>query len=479
MILLLRPLVSAHAQTLAAPSSGRYAVAHVHALTQCVGYLEISTDRIRYEVVKPESDKKHSFDLARTDIQAIQQWAVLGVPQNAVEIKATTGNYHFWLLPDTADLVRTQPTQWGARSAAPVATLLAALTGAPMPEPPATPAVAPAAGTPGVAPTTAAAPGYPVSGTAMPDPAAATAPAIAPAASAPPMPNVVGPNSLSEYVYTAPQGWTRMQYSNGIVINSPTYNTGERCLISLWPFRQAGANLINDAASAFQTIFSTYQFRDGNNDGVLIPTVLSRGTSGQGWDYVMIKRGIGKPPGPGGQRYETLQGFVFVAKLNSNLAVISGISKAPLVSSCLGELVGDVWPKFFYSLRFRDWPVNDQSAAMMNKLAGTWSAATATAGTQFVFAPNGRYDSAAAAQQYNLLANSQVLTTTQAYFGNGAYSINQNSVILMPDNRPREPAWFRLEEESKDGGRTWTTVLSLLRISSVDGKDYEVRYLKH
>jgi hypothetical protein len=36
-----------------------------------------------------------------------------------------------------------------------------------------------------------------------------------------------------------------------------------------------------------------------------------------------------------------------------------------------------------------------------------------------------------------------------------------------------------VEEESKDNGRTWAPILYLLRTSTVDGKEYEVRYKKN
>src|SRR5438067_304409 len=90
----------------------RYAVAHAHALTQCIGYLYVSATRIRYEVVQPQADKRHSFDLSRSEIASIQQWMVLGTLMNAAELRVGRANYHFWLLPDNADLARTSPTQW-------------------------------------------------------------------------------------------------------------------------------------------------------------------------------------------------------------------------------------------------------------------------------------------------------------------------------------------------------------------------------
>ncbi len=441
---------NAAVNSLPVPSNAeaRFTVAHVHTASQCIGYLYVSGSRIRYEVAQPETDKKDSFDLARTDIAAVQQWTLLGVPQNAVEIKTARGNYHFWLLPDGVDPRNTSPRQWNARNAVAVSPLIAALQGRPE--------VASA----------------PNSTTHMPEP-----PISGPART---MPNVAGANSLTEYVYTPPQGWTTNRYPDGIVLTSPVFNTGERCLISMWPMRPAGADLQNDANVSFQSIFNTYEPRNRTSDGMTMPQILIRGRSGQGWDYLILKRGIGKPNGPGGP-FETLQGFVLVARLNSNLAVISGISKAPLVSSCFGELVADVWPRFFYSLHFKDWPAVDPSATIATKLAGVWTIATATVADQFQFAANGRYGTAAAVQNYSRISNSEVLETTKAFFGNGSYSVNENTISLTPDAGKGQPetGFVRVEEQSQDNGRTWVPLLYLLRTSAVDGKEYEVKYRKN
>ena len=64
----------------------------------------------------------------------------------------------------------------------------------------------------------------------------------------------------------------------------PVYNTGERCLISMWPMRPAGADLQNDANVSFQSIFNTYEPRNRTSDGMTMPQILIRGRSGQGWD---------------------------------------------------------------------------------------------------------------------------------------------------------------------------------------------------
>jgi len=283
------------------------------------------------------------------------------------------------------------------------------------------------------------------------------------------------PATLGEYIYAMPSRWTAQTYSDGIVLLSPVYGTNERCVVTLWPTRSAGASLLADADSIFQDVYKTYELRNQTVRGTPMPHSIVRGTSGQGWDYVVIRRGVAPRGSP-----ESRLGFVFVAKLNNRLAVISGVSRDPLVSSCMGELVYNAWPRFFYSLSFKNWPPTDQGSAMQQKVAGVWTAATATAADQMAFAANGRYGGAAAAQQYNRINSTEVLRTTQAYFGNGAYTLRGNTITLTPDDRKNQPetGFIRVEEESKDEGRSWVESLYLLRISAIDGKDYEVRYFK-
>jgi len=117
---------------------------------------------------------------------------------------------------------------------------------------------------------------------------------------------------------------------------------------------------------------------------------------------------------------------------------------------------------------------------MRRKLAGSWIAATATAGDKITFAGNGRYASAAAAQQYYRLSSNELLTTTQAYFGNGSYTLRGNGITLVQDDRKNQPehGFFRVEEESKDEGRSWKEALYLFRTSTVDGQEYELKYSK-
>jgi hypothetical protein len=279
----------------------------------------------------------------------------------------------------------------------------------------------------------------------------------------------VGPGSLTDYIYDVPPGWKPTQYPDGIVMQPPVSNTGEKCSLILWPMRPATDNLQNDAIGAFNDIFKGWIAKNGDTQNSLI-----RGTSAQGWDYFIIKEDITKPGG----NYPPQFGFVCVIRLGNRVAAISGMSKDPLVSACFGLNLTDVWPKFFYSLRFKGWGSAMSDAEIKKRMAGVWMMATATVGDRWVFAPNGRYASAAAAQRYTATSSSEVLAITDAYFGNGSYSLKGCNIFFTGDNDKSvtQKGWYRLEEESKDGGNTWASKLYIRRISDVNGEEYEVGY---
>jgi hypothetical protein len=288
-------------------------------------------------------------------------------------------------------------------------------------------------------------------------------------------PGAVGLATLNEYVYTAPAGWAAQKLSDAIMLSSPPSETNEKCLLYLMPMRPAGANLLQDANNAFRDVWlRNFVLRNQTPAGFAFPESIIHGYSGQGWEYVIIRRGIAQPNNP----QESRLGFVMVAKLDNRLAVISGLSKDPLVSACMGENRGTTnWPKFFYSLSFRNWQPGDQTQTMRKLLAGEWIAATATAGDKITFAGNGRFANAAAAQQYHLTTN-ELITTTQAYFGNGSYTLRGNAITLTQDDKRTDRGFFRVEQESKDEGRTWADVMYLMRTSVVDGQEYELKYGK-
>ncbi|HKV93567.1 MAG TPA: hypothetical protein VJW20_13555 [Candidatus Angelobacter sp.] len=307
---------------------------------------------------------------------------------------------------------------------------------------------------------------------ATPGSGAANAPAND--ASSAPASTATGAGTLDDYVYTVPAGWTAQRFPDGIVLSSPFSSTQEKCFISMWPMRAAGADLLQDANNAFRDVWlRNYVLRNQTPAGFAFPESIIHGASGQGWEYVIVRRGIAPP-----NSQESRLAFVMVAKLDNRMAVISGLSKDPLVSACMGEnIASTVWPKFFYGLSFKGWPQADHTQQMRKLLAGEWIAATATAGDLITFAGNGRFANAAAAQQYHLTPN-ELITTTQAYFGNGSYTLRGNAITMTQDDKKIIPGFFRVEQETKDG-RTWADVFYLMRTSSVDGQEYELRFKRN
>lgn len=264
--------------------------------------------------------------------------------------------------------------------------------------------------------------------------------------------------SLADYVYTIPQRWTRTVYPDGIVYGSQLFSNGERCQISVFPPRPGTGNLPADARTAYAQIFQTDPLQ--NNAYPYPPATFTRGISAEGWNYFIIRKSIHGQSGD----YGTLLGTRLMAvQLGNHVAVITSTGKDPLVSMCFGDIVHDAWPQFFFSIHFKSWTPAPQDAAMPRRIAGTWTTATANVADRYTFAPNNRFASAAAAMTRTRISQTEILQTTNAYFGDGAYAIHGSSITLTSDGDRANPkqGWIRVEQDSKDGA-TWTDRLCLL-----------------
>jgi hypothetical protein len=274
------------------------------------------------------------------------------------------------------------------------------------------------------------------------------------------------------YSYVIPQGWTGTSYPDGgIVYGSQMYNNGERCQISVFPLRPTSGNLVADARTIYAQIFQTDPFQ--NNEYPYPAASFIRGIAAEGWSYFIIQKSIHGRSGD----YGTLLGTRLMAvQLGNQVATITSTGKDPEVSMCFGELVHDDWPEFFYTIHFKSWTPQPQDREVPRHLAGAWTIATATVADRYVFAANGRFASAAAAMTTTRISETELLQTTNAYFGNGAYSINGSTITLTTDNDRGNPrrGHFRVDQVSKDGGATWADRLCLL----LEGISGEVCYMR-
>ncbi len=256
---------------------------------------------------------------------------------------------------------------------------------------------------------------------------------------------------LSNYVFQVPPTWTQTPSRDRIVLVSPVYQTGEKCQITLDPMRPATQPLPNEVIRFYREIFRVEPLAPY----AYVQPKLARGISPQGWEYFMIRKSIGGTDGDMGT-------FVFMAQVGNQIATIVGVGKRPLVSSCLGEIGYNAWPGFFGGLQFRNaMPSGQEQAAIRQRLAGTWIAATSSVGLRYTFQPDGRYDDTGAAMHVTRVSPSEVVRTTNAYSGNGSYSLEGNAMIFTADDGKRTMNYFRLEQVSNDGGRTWGDELCL------------------
>ena len=286
----------------------------------------------------------------------------------------------------------------------------------------------------------------------------------------PPSPPEVGPDapispnstpgssasaSLASYVYVTPPTWTQQQMPDRIVLRSPIYSNGEACQLTLLPWRSSAQPLDNEAISAFRAIFQT----DPLSTYPSPPPTMARGTSPQGWQYFTIRKLVGGQEGEA----RTRGAILLVARVDGQLATIVGTSKDFMVSNCFGLLHGDLWPAFFYTLQFKNASTSGhEHATLQQRLAGSWITATGTVGLAYTFQANGRYASTGATQYRSRVSDTTVLQTTTGFFGDGAYSFDGNMLVLKGDNNKRSSFFFRLEQVSKDGGRSWNDQLCLL-----------------
>jgi hypothetical protein len=193
----------------------------------------------------------------------------------------------------------------------------------------------------------------------------------------------------------------------------------------------------------------------------------------------MIKQGIAFAGSAGDPRQEQqLFGFVMIAKMGSRVAAVSGVSKDPLVSSCFGSVLENVWPRFFSTLQFRNW-TPPPGAGLSQKIVGVWESFGSSIGggavVRYVFTAAGRYAEAGTMQRYMALSRYETAIWTSRTFGDGSYTIRGNELVLTPDSGQPEVSRVRLEQSSQDGGRTWVEKLFLLKASMTSGNCSQFR----
>ena len=276
-----------------------------------------------------------------------------------------------------------------------------------------------------------------------------------------------GRDSYGAATYTVPPGWSRISNPSNpraATYQSPVYNGGEVCRIAVFPPMPSSGNIVDDARKTFAGMMGVDPLA---NSGPPFPyTTMIRGLSPEGWSYVIIKHSINGRFGEYGRLYGTT---TLGVQLGNQAVIIVGTGKDPQVSQCFGELVRDAWPAFFASLHFNTKPSPQQEQAFRSSIVGTWTVvASSMASGQYTFTAQGRYLSTAAFMQRTPAGTGLVLETTSSYFGDGSFSLQDNRLVLTPDQGRGNPtsSVIRVEQESKDLGvqlgAKWTDRLCLM-----------------
>lgn len=109
-----------------AASEARFPVALQHSGSWCYGYLYASQERIRFEVVQPQSGKSLSFDVPRAEVTTAPL-VILGMAQDAVVLRARGATYIMRWLANEGEVNTGAPRRWGPPNSLPPDALIAAM----------------------------------------------------------------------------------------------------------------------------------------------------------------------------------------------------------------------------------------------------------------------------------------------------------------------------------------------------------------
>ena len=430
----------------AADNPIRFAVAHKHSFSWCYGYLYVTPDLIRYEVVQPESSQDHSFEVRRSDLQA-RQWTALGVPQQGVEIRIQGATQIFMWLASERE-VRTggswRPTPPMARPPEP---LLAVLSGKRLTKDRASrtaeSAARPAADAAGSANTASndaapAAPGLAPQSPALPAEtgnAGSPAPAVTPLGNSPggqagidrggePIVRPAGPLRFNADIgYVAPAGWSVRPSNGAVEMDGPVPPQEAPCFVLLLPPQPAQANLPAQAEAIVNGLFAARfgRYMDDLERDVKFSTY--DGVSGTGWHYVELWGRLGNRGG-----FQLAR--IVLAQMGNQVVPLVGFTKS---KRCLGNSLEREhynWSLLFHSLQLPGF--TQESPLLQQQLLGSWEAVGSHTYSSKTFAANGQFGRVGGHSTYT---ESQMpgflLQKTSTWVGDGTYEVHADRLTTL------------------------------------------------
>lgn len=264
---------------------------------------------------------------------------------------------------------------------------------------------------------------------------------------------------LSDYEFTAPPGWSKENNASEIVLRGPDHQS----VISILPMQPSSGNLETDMSRVFWQVFGGWEIDRQNIDH----HIYSRGVAPAGWNYLKQELGISKTEN--GQLLH-LNGFVLLAQLNNQVAIIAG--SYPVGGSLLNESLHVDWQLFFHSLDFRNYP-----RAAVNPLAtdilGEWLTGSSTGLATYTFAANGHYSNGSAYRSQQDISAYRILEKTTSFVGDGRYQLKGNELTLIP-TRTNKPEAVKVRVFYKNEFLSWIRTIGMIFKSTIDGHLYEL-----
>jgi hypothetical protein len=271
------------------------------------------------------------------------------------------------------------------------------------------------------------------------------------------VPAVAG--SLSDYMFDIPAGWTKEVSSTEIVLRAPD----KASVLSILPMQNSSGDLGKDMNTIYWQVFEGWKPDPWNPDN----HISVKGTSAAGWSYFKDEMAIAKEDGE--KQYKTY-GFVFLAQLNGQLAVIAG--SYPSKTNLLDDQSAPDWQIIFHSLGFKNYK-NSAVSPLEKDILGEWITGSSSSVITYTFAANNRYAYGSAFSTSRDYSSYQVLETTTSFTGDGKYILMGNELTTINDKTGKtEVHKVRVYYEKQYGG--WLKRLGILSISLTDGKSYEL-----
>jgi hypothetical protein len=267
------------------------------------------------------------------------------------------------------------------------------------------------------------------------------------------------PGTLNDYIFTPPPGWTKEVNAGEIVLRGPD----KVSILSILPMQPSSGDLENDMKTIFWQVFSGWKPDPRNPD----EHISLKGTVPEGWSYFKDEIYITKEEGD--KQYFTF-GFVFLAKLDGQVAIVAG--SYPSATNLLDEHYEVDWPLFFHSLKFKNFTAVPDSP-LAQDILGEWLTAGNSGATTYTFAANNRYGYGSAYSTTRGYSSYQVIETTTTFAGDGKYSLNGNEMIMISDKTQKSDLRkVRVFWEKQYGD--WQKRIGLLNLESYNGKPYEL-----